>query len=408
MEKNLIDNLTGIHNEEYLKKHYQNYITNNPNSNFIMIDFEKFKSINDTFGHNIGDDYLKTFAKILDSNFKDSLVVRLHGDEFAILTKYSEDDIAKIFQLCNQKISLAVLEGKIPKIFGYNAGSSKAEHGINSTKEKADFMMYHAKKNGLYFQKFSALILQEKLIQDNFLKQIDLALKQDNFCYTFRQLFDRNSIGQNIFQIYTKDENYLSIFNDGRYNILKRTSKLPQFDIYNIQNLLENIISFDDRMMIITIDYKTLVSAASFLEYLALLKDVSNSSFENIILSIDLNGLESSYYKKVIEKLNKLKEFDFTIRLDKFDSTIGDSIWEEANVDYIKISNDYWKRAMNSPKVYFSLKSRVQAYDNCKIIPVFEFIEKEEEYTFLKEFTPDNTLFSGNYFSEEKQLILKK
>ena len=97
MESNFRDSLTGIFNEEYLKKNYQSYLDKHPDSNFIMIDSEKFKSINDTFGHNVGDDYLRTFAKILENNFKDSLVVRLHGDEFVILTKYSEDYIDEIF-----------------------------------------------------------------------------------------------------------------------------------------------------------------------------------------------------------------------------------------------------------------------------------------------------------------------
>ena len=42
MQKHFIDNLTGIYNEEYLKFNYQKYLDENPNSNFIMIDFEKF------------------------------------------------------------------------------------------------------------------------------------------------------------------------------------------------------------------------------------------------------------------------------------------------------------------------------------------------------------------------------
>lgn len=407
MENNIIDNITGIHNEEYLKKHYQSYINDNPNSNFIMIDFQKFKSINDTFGHNIGDNYLRVFAKILDSNFKNSIVVRLHGDEFAILTKYNEDDIDKIFQLCNKKISLAVLEGKIPKIFYYNAGSTKAEHGINNTKEKADFMMYYAKQNGLCFQKFEKLIFQEKIIQDSFLNQIDKSLKEDSFSYTIRQLFNKDNIGQNIFQIYTKDKNGSSIFDDFRYDILKKTSKLQQFDIYNIQNLLENI-TFNGQQIIITIDYKSLIFTDVLLEYFIILKDISNLPFESIILSIDLFGIEITYYKEIIEKINKLKALGFKVRLDKFDSIIGDTIWEESDIDYIKFSNSYWKKALNNPKIHLAIESKLKTYDKCQIIPIFEFIEKKEEYDFLRDLTIENTLFSGNYFSKEKKLKLKK
>ena len=407
MENKFRDSLTGIFNEDYLKKNYQSYLDKHPNSNFIMIDFEKFKSINDTFGHNVGDDYLRTFAKILENNFKDSLVVRLHGDEFVILTNYSEDYIDEIFGLCDQKISLAVLEGKIPIVFGYNAGSVKAEHSINGTKEKADFMMYHAKKNHLRYQRFLPSILQEKERQDGFFAEIDFALKDDAFSYTTRQLFCRDSVGQNIFQIYTKGKDGNSIFDNGRYDILKNTSKLLQFDIHNIQQLLERS-DFSSHKIIITIDYKSLISMPDFIIYLSVLKKVSNLDLDNIILSIDLNGLEFANYKKVIESIINLKGLGIAVRLDKFDSTIGDEIWEETDVNYIKIASNYWKRSMNNLKIASSLKSKIEVFNSCRITPVFEFIEQDEELEFLKKITPDDTLFSGNYFSNEKKLVFRK
>ena len=407
MNENMIDGLTGIYNEEYLKRNYQSYIDNNPNSNFIMIDFEKFKTINDTFGHNIGDNYLRVFAKILNSNFKNSIVVRLHGDEFAVLTKYTEKEIDKIFKLCSQKISLAVLEGIIPKIFGFNAGSTKAEHSINNTKEKADTMMYYAKKHGLYFQKFEESIFQEKIVQNEFLKQIDTSLKHDSFSYSTRQLFNKDNIGQDIFQIYTKDKSGHSIFNNSNYDILRKTSKIQQFDIYNIQNLLENI-TFHEQQVIITIDYRSLIFTNNLLDYLMILKDISHFPFENVILSIDLFGIEISYYQMIIEKINNLKKLGFKIRLDKFDNTIGDIMWEETDTDYIKFSNSYWKKAMTTPKTRLAIESKAKICDDFRIVPIFEFIEKEEEFDFLRNLTPENTLFSGNYFSQEKKLTLKK
>lgn len=407
MNENMIDGLTGIHNEEYLKRNYKNYIDNNPNSNFVMIDFEKFKSINDTFGHNIGDTYLIVFSKILNGNFKDSIVVRLHGDEFAILTKYTEEEIDKIFKLCSQKISLAALEGIIPKIFRYNAGSTKAENSLNDTKEKSDIMMYYAKKHGLYFQKYEESILQAKIIQDEFLKRIDTSLKNDYFSYTTRQLFSKDRIGQDIFQIYTKDKFGQTIFSNSNYDILRKTSKVQQFDIYNIQNLLENL-TFDGQQVIITIDYRSLMFSDNLLEYLLILKDISQFSFNNIILSIDLFGIETSYYQKVIEKVNNLKELGFKIRIDKFDSTIGDVMWENIEADYIKFANAYWKKAMSNYKARLSVESKAKICDNYRIIPIFEFIENEEEYEFLRNLMPESTLFSGNYFSKEKKLELKK
>ena len=91
------DTLTRIGNSLYLYQNYGAYIKKWPKTHLLMIDVEKFKQINDTFGHNIGDLYLKTVAQLLERSFVDSLVARIHGDEFIVLTHYSEEKIKKTF-----------------------------------------------------------------------------------------------------------------------------------------------------------------------------------------------------------------------------------------------------------------------------------------------------------------------
>ena len=95
MQKNneTIDNLTRIGNSLHLQQNYLSYIKFHQNTQLIMIDVENFKQINDTFGHNIGDLYLKTVAQLLTKNFPDSLVTRVHGDEFIVLTNQNENQI---------------------------------------------------------------------------------------------------------------------------------------------------------------------------------------------------------------------------------------------------------------------------------------------------------------------------
>jgi len=53
---------------------------------FIYMDLDRFKSLNDRFGHDVGDLFIKATADILRSAFRDlDLIARLHGDEFAIV-----------------------------------------------------------------------------------------------------------------------------------------------------------------------------------------------------------------------------------------------------------------------------------------------------------------------------------
>ncbi len=404
-----IDSLTGINNENYLKLKYQEYLFEYPDANFIMLDFQKFKIINDTFGHNIGDEYLKTFATILKSNFFDSIVVRLHGDEFAVLTKCTEDEIAKRFDLCDKKIQLAVQEGRIPKLFSYNAGSCKAEHGINNTKEKADYMMYHAKKIKQRFQPYADEIWDYKRKQDEFLSNVDNCLKENSFTYTTRRLHDVHGKEKNIIQVYTKGADGSSIFGNEGYELLRKNAKLLQIDIHNIQNIIENYDYIKDNI-VINIDFTSLLSNDSLIEYLKLIKEVRNIDLEKIVFSIDIAGLEYNSYNSLIKSVNALKDLNLKVRLEKYDSKIGDVVWEECHVDYIKVANNYWKKAMHNPKLAFSLKYKMDMINNYsdKTTAIFEAIENKEEIEFLKSIAPEDTLFSGNYYSGEKVLKLKK
>ena len=266
--------------------------------------------------------------------------------------------------------------------------------------------MYYAKKNNLRYQKFSPLVLEEKEKSDDYLKTIDSFLKEDAFSYTTRQLFNGESVPQNIFQIYTKHSDGSSIFDNNRYEILKESSKLLQFDVYNIQRLMEKL-KVEDKKMVITFDFKSLINTPNILEYLKTFKDFASISFNNIILSVDVKGLDEVQVQKLIDSIKFLRELGFLIRLEKFSNIIGDKIWEESDVNYIKISSEYWKNAEKNFKTALSLENKVLTYEKCNIIPVFEFIEKEKELKFLRDFTPDSTLFSGNYFSDEKKLVLK-
>ena len=65
-----------------------------------MIDIDKFKNINDTYGHDVGDDAIKEIKKILDKNLRDSdLVSRFGGEEFCILLEgITLDNLQKLFE----------------------------------------------------------------------------------------------------------------------------------------------------------------------------------------------------------------------------------------------------------------------------------------------------------------------
>lgn len=404
-----IDQLTGIHNEVYLKNNYQNYISGHSNSKFIMFDFSNFKHFNDTFGHDVGDIYLTLFAKILEDNFNDSLVVRLHGDEFVALTKYSLEEIDKILNVCDARIKLAVEAGVIPAMFGYNSGIVDAEHGIANTTEKADYMMYCAKKNDLRSQEFKDEIWLEKQKEDKIIQMINDDAKSSAFVYASQDIYNVDKTKANIQNVYTRNRESKSLFTTEKYEFIRNNSQLKKIDLFNLQYLLLRINSQDGKT-IINFDHKSLLAKPDLIEYLQLLVKVMNLNSKNIIISINVNDADSKNYDEIIKMIMDIKELGFETCLDKYCSKTGQTIYVNSPINYIKFDNHCWRIAMNNPKADYLLKKYIDMFTSytSPSIPIFTGIEKENEYIYAKEITPNEILLSGNYFESEKKMILKK
>ncbi|MBO4460130.1 MAG: GGDEF domain-containing protein [Clostridiales bacterium] len=84
------DVLTGLFNRRY----FYSYLTNNTGSpmTLLYMDLDRFKEINDKFGHSRGDDVLKRTADLIRKIFPEAIAARLGGDEFAALFKGLPDE----------------------------------------------------------------------------------------------------------------------------------------------------------------------------------------------------------------------------------------------------------------------------------------------------------------------------
>lgn len=116
----------------------------------IFCDIDKFKSINDTFGHDIGDEVLKSFALILKSSLRKSdVVARWGGEEFTILlTNETPQDTIDIVE----KIRKEIESYKFEKVDALTASFGISYLKENDTDDdiliRADKALYDAKKKG--------------------------------------------------------------------------------------------------------------------------------------------------------------------------------------------------------------------------------------------------------------------
>lgn len=131
----------------------------------IMTDIDHFKSVNDTYGHEVGDKVLKRFAKILKRLSRASdTVSRFGGEEFLLLLPNTNLASAwKLSERLRKKIEVSPMPGIPDKI---TASFGITEFIISDTEEsfikRADDALYEAKKTG---RNRSVTISSENLIQ---------------------------------------------------------------------------------------------------------------------------------------------------------------------------------------------------------------------------------------------------
>lgn len=117
----------------------------------IMLDIDRFKQINDRYGHKFGDKALHTAASRLKSALRrDDVFGRLGGDEFIILLKdvsYSMDLYARLESFCSLIGSALEPEAHISGSLG-TAAFPEDGRTFEELYEKADIALYHAKQQG--------------------------------------------------------------------------------------------------------------------------------------------------------------------------------------------------------------------------------------------------------------------
>ncbi len=124
---------------------------------FMFIDMDDFKKINDTYGHQIGDDYLIEFAnRLKNMPLPNSVKLRIAGDEFGVfiygLNSVENSDLESYWELIKHYIidqPLVIDHNSL--VFSLSCGMAiygQDTDEIYEIIEYADFAMYHAKKTG--------------------------------------------------------------------------------------------------------------------------------------------------------------------------------------------------------------------------------------------------------------------
>jgi diguanylate cyclase (GGDEF)-like protein len=150
------DHLTGLPNRHGVHDRFTRDHAAGRSSSLVLLDLDNFKNLNDTWGHQAGDDYLIAVARRLAAACKDiGYASRLGGDEFLVLspgrngaeaTHAAQTIIEQISEPLILHIGRNELVGLRP---GLSAGVAAPVPGATWSQQlrRADIALYHAKQN---------------------------------------------------------------------------------------------------------------------------------------------------------------------------------------------------------------------------------------------------------------------
>jgi diguanylate cyclase (GGDEF)-like protein/PAS domain S-box-containing protein len=171
VDKIYYDPLTGIYNRRYFDKHLQNIVKSLSRSGSIlslmMIDIDRFKKYNDTYGHKEGDNCLRIVAETLGHCIlrSDDFVARYGGEEFAVVLPNTDEDGARqiaeklldSIRNCNIPHGKSDAADHVTISIGVTVGFVNLKRNGDDFIRRADEMLYESKKGGRNRYSFAPL-----------------------------------------------------------------------------------------------------------------------------------------------------------------------------------------------------------------------------------------------------------
>ena len=159
IELAVTDPLTGLHNRRYMESHVGTLIeqaaTRGKPLTVLVIDIDYFKSINDTYGHDAGDDVLREFAiRIRKSVRGIDLACRYGGEEFVVLMPETDMAVATTVaerlrrQIGGEPFPIQQTARRVEVTISIGLATLLPEEGAPALLKRADQALYRAKRDG--------------------------------------------------------------------------------------------------------------------------------------------------------------------------------------------------------------------------------------------------------------------
>ncbi|WP_457748627.1 EAL domain-containing protein [Sulfurimonas sp.] len=408
------DKLTGFPNKVLLLDRIEDAIQHAKNSSeqlsIFFLDLDRFKEINDTYGHEIGDELLLQIVARLKECIKDEdTLARLGGDEFAILhknaTKISTINLIDTI-LIKMKKPFHVKNIEIFTTFSigitlYPQDAMQASQLLRN----AETAMYKAKDSGkntyqFYDKQMTELALQKIQLDADIRK----ALKNKEFVAYFQPKIDaRNGkvIGLETLIRWIHPQKGI-IYPNAFIPFCEETGLVVEIDKYMLIHAMKQISQWRKEGLEfgkVSINVSTRkIESSNYIEELSYI--VQSSQFDTSSLELEiLEGQIMKDPKKSIDILNKIRDLGISISVDDFGTGYSSlSYLKKLPVNKIKIDRSFIMDIPFDEDDMAIVRTIISLAQNLNLEIIAEGVETKEQLDFLLQEGCYN--IQGYYFSK--------
>lgn len=414
------DQLTGLFNRHRFQEELERTLAlahrHDDYGVLLLIDLDRFKNINDTYGHEAGDIYLKAVSDVFRTTLRTTDVIsRLGGDEFAIILhnltpKQAQKKVKELIDNINHlrvdyrgsilQASMSVGMVSYP-LEGKDSGSIVTA---------ADLAMYRAKEMGR-----NRLIIddsgditegaQEARSQLEWLDRLRDALDNDDFEVFFQPMIpthqDEMPIYESLIRVRSDDgivgEPSMFIKAAEHYGIIQQLDKKV---IARVVNHLGKLKTEKGLTATASINISGMSLGAPEL-LVVLRKELANNPNvdpNNIIIEVTETAAVRSM-EEAQSFVNELKEIGCNFALDDFGVGFSSfSYIKHLNIDYLKLDGSYIQHLDESREDQLFVQALVSLAKGLGIKTIAEFVETKEVMDLLNDFGVD--YIQGYYISK--------
>jgi len=388
----------------------------------LMLDLDHFKSINDSLGHPVGDEVLRTLAAILQQAIREEdTVARIGGDEFVVLlAQFDSPDIAAVQ---SQKIADTILQAVQPgfTINDHHLYSTASigvalypEDGdsVDTLIKHADTALYSAKEGGRNRVCFFSREMNELAVERQQLKSaIHTGIENDEFRVVFQprvRLSDNRIIGAEALLRWQHPERgaippvrFVPVADEtGQINLLGDMVLSKAFSC--IQHLWCNELPCDE-VLSISIN----VSPNQFLQ-----PDFIQQVEQHLLdWSISPGCVELELTENILirdtrmvrDKLHQLKALGVHISIDDFGTGYASLRYlQKLPIDAIKIDRSFIAKLPHNQNDAILVDTILTMGENLGITVIADGVENREQFEHLKRL--GCVAYQGDYFSKPMEV----